>query len=82
GLSRHVWNATGYFEKSGFSVRGSVRHRSSFLAETKGFGGSLERRFAKGETVVDAQIGYDFQPGSALEGVSLLAQAYNLTNEP
>ena len=82
GLSRHVWNATGYFEKSGFSVRGSVRHRSSFLAETRGFGGSLERRFAKGETVVDAQIGYDFQPGSALEGVSLLAQAYNLTNEP
>ena len=32
--------------------------------------------------MVDAQIGYDFQPGSALEGVSLLAQAYNLTNEP
>lgn len=82
GLSKHVWNATAYFERSGFSVRGSVRHRSSFLAETKGFGGALERRYANGETMVDAQIGYEFQKGSALEGLSLLAQAYNLTNEP
>ena len=82
GLSKHVWNATGYFERSGFSVRGSVRHRSSFLAEVRGFGGGNQRRYAKGETIVDAQIGYEFQAGSALEGVSLLAQAYNLTNEP
>ena len=82
GLSKHVWNATGYFERSGFSVRGSVRHRSSFLAEVRGFGGGNQRRYAKGETIVDAQIGYEFPDGSALEGLSLLAQAYNLTNEP
>ncbi len=82
GLSRHVWNATAYFERSGFQVRGSVRHRSSFLADRRGFGGGLERRFANGETIVDAQIGYEFQEGTALEGVTLLAQAYNLTNEP
>ena len=47
-----------------------------------GFGGGNQRRYAKGETIVDAQIGYEFQEGSALEGLSLLAQAYNLTNEP
>lgn len=82
GLSKHVWQATGYFERSGFSIRGSVRHRSSFLAETRGFGGGLERRYANGETIVDAQIGYEFQEGSALQGLTLLAQAYNLTNEP
>jgi len=82
GLSKHVWSATGYFERSGFSVRGSVRHRSSFLAETRGFGGGLERRYANAETIVDAQIGYEFQEGSALKGLTLLAQAYNLTNEP
>jgi iron complex outermembrane recepter protein len=82
GLSKHVWNATGFFEQNGFSVRGSVRHRSSFLAETRGFGGGLERRFANGETIVDAQISYEFQEGSALQGLTLLAQAYNLTNEP
>jgi iron complex outermembrane receptor protein len=82
GLSSHVASGTAYFEKNGFSVRGSVRYRSSFLAETKGFGGSLERRFANAETIVDAQIGYEFQEGSPLHGVSLLVQAYNLTNEP
>ncbi|MGL6042295.1 MAG: TonB-dependent receptor domain-containing protein, partial [Sandaracinobacteroides sp.] len=82
GLSKHVWNATAYFEQSGFSVRGSLRHRSSFLAETRGFGGGLERRFANGETIVDAQISYEFQEGTALEGLTLLAQAYNVTNEP
>lgn len=82
GLSRHVWNLTAYFERNGFQLRGSARHRSSFLADRRGFGGGLERRFANGETIVDAQIGYEFQEGSALEGVTLLAQAYNLTNEP
>ena len=82
GLSKHVWNATGYFEKNGFSARGSVRYRSSFLAEIRGFGGGLTQRFANSEIVVDAQIGYEFQEGSALQGVSILAQGYNLTNEP
>lgn len=82
GLSKHVWNATAYFEKSGIQLRGSVRHRSSFLAEISAFGGGRERRMAQGETVVDAQIGYEFQRGSALEGLSILLQGYNLTNEP
>ena len=82
GLSKHVWNATAYFEKHGIQLRGSVRHRSSFLAEISAFGGGRERRMAQGETVVDAQIGYEFQPGSALEGLSILLQGYNLTNEP
>ena len=33
------------------------------------------------ENVVDAQIGYEFQDGP-LEGLSILAQANNLTDEP
>ncbi len=82
GLSKHVASGTAYFERNGFSLRGSVRYRSSFLAETKGFGGNLSKRFANAETIVDAQIGYEFQEGSALQGLSLVAQAYNLTNEP
>jgi iron complex outermembrane receptor protein len=36
---------------------------------------------AKAEMIVDAQIGYTFQ-GGPLEGVSVLATASNLTNEP
>ena len=40
------------------------------------------RRRAAPETIIDAQIGYDFQPGTALEGLSLYIQGQNLTNEP
>ena len=69
-------------EKYGFNLRGSVRHRTSFLGELTGFGGARQLRLAQGETIVDAQIGYDFQDGSALEGLSLYLQGQNLTDEP
>lgn len=36
---------------------------------------------ARGETVIDAQIGYTFEDG-ALEGLGFLLQGSNLTNEP
>lgn len=81
GLSKHVANGTVYFEKSGFSARASVRHRSKFLAEVVGFGVSRVNRTAKGETIIDAQIGYEFQDGP-LEGLGILLQGQNLTDEP
>lgn len=80
--SKWVANATLFFEKWGFNARGSLRYRSSFVGKFVGFGGELENRRALGETIVDAQIGYDFQRGSALEGLSLYLQGLNLTNEP
>ena len=80
--SKWVANGTVFFEKAGFNARGSVRYRSSFLGKFVGFGGELEDRRVLSETVVDAQIGYDFQPGSALEGLSLYVQGQNLTDEP
>jgi iron complex outermembrane receptor protein len=82
GYSRWVANGTAYFEQSGFSLRGSVRYRSTFLGDFSGFGANRVRRRALAETIIDAQIGYDFQQGSALEGLSLFAQGLNLTNEP
>lgn len=82
GYSKWVANGTAYFEKWGFNLRGSVRYRSSFVGELSGFGASRVRRRASGETIVDAQVGYDFQPGSALEGVSVFLQGQNLTDEP
>lgn len=82
GYSKWVWNATGFFEKWGFSARASVRYRSSFIGEVAGFGANRTQRRAKPETVVDAQIGYDFQPGSALSGLSIFLQGQNLTDEP
>ncbi|QZD94854.1 TonB-dependent receptor [Qipengyuania gelatinilytica] len=82
GYSKWVANGTLYYDLNGFSARGSVRYRSEFLADFTGFGGSPTRRLARDETIVDAQIGYEFQPGSALEGLSVYVQGQNLTNAP
>ncbi|WP_285021341.1 TonB-dependent receptor [Novosphingobium sp. fls2-241-R2A-195] len=82
GYSKWVANGTAYFEKWGFNARGSVRYRSTFLGEVSGFAANRVRRRAAAETIVDAQIGYDFQAGSALEGLSLYVQGQNLTNAP
>ncbi|HEX8225277.1 MAG TPA: TonB-dependent receptor [Allosphingosinicella sp.] len=81
GYSKWVANATAFFERAGFSARGSVRHRTSFLGELSGFGGNRTRRQALGETIVDAQIGYEFQEGSSLQGLSIYLQGQNLTDE-
>lgn len=81
GYSKWVANGTAYFEKWGFNARGSVRYRSTFIGELSGFGAARTRRRALGETIVDAQIGYDFQPGSTLEGLSVFVQGQNLTDE-
>jgi iron complex outermembrane receptor protein len=82
GYSKWVANGTAYFERWGFSARGSVRHRSSFVGELSGFGAVRTRRRALAETIIDAQIGYEFQPGSSLEGLSVFLQGQNLTDEP
>jgi iron complex outermembrane receptor protein len=82
GYSKWVANGTAYFEKAGFNARGSVRYRSTFIGEVSGFAANRVRRRAAAETIVDAQIGYDFQPGSALEGLSLYVQGQNLTDAP
>ena len=34
------------------------------------------------ETIVDAQVGYDFKDTSPLHGLSLFVQGQNLTDEP
>ncbi len=82
GYSKYVANATAFYENSGFSVRGSLRYRSKYLGDFQGFDGVQNRRTIKPETVIDAQIGYDFQNGSALQGMSLFLQGTNLTDEP
>jgi iron complex outermembrane recepter protein len=82
GYSKWVANGTLYFEKWGFNARGSVRYRSSFQGEVSGFAQNNVFRQAKPETIVDAQVGYEFQPGSLFNGLSIYLQALNLTNEP
>lgn len=81
GLSKTVANLTVYYEKNGFSFRISDRYRSKFLGEVTGFGNGRNYRMVKGESVVDSQIGYTFNDGP-MEGLSVLAQVNNLTDEP
>lgn len=79
GLSEDVYNLTLYYETERWSVRGSARHRSDFLGEVAGFGNGRDFRTVQEETVVDAQASYFF--GGNLEGLTLLVQGLNLTDE-
>jgi iron complex outermembrane recepter protein len=81
GLSETVMNGTLYYERYGFQGRVSARYRSDYLGEVAGFGNGRTLRSVAAETVVDAQVGYEFQSGP-LEGLSILAQVNNLTDEP
>ncbi len=81
GLSKWVYNATVYYEKSGFEARASYRHRSTYLAEFIGISAGRDFRQTYPESIIDAQIGYRFTSG-ALNGLNLTVQGLNLTNEP
>lgn len=81
GLSRSVLNGTLYYEKGGFQIRTSVRHRSTYVAESFAISLSRETRNALAETIVDAQLSYDLDD-HGLEGMTLYLQGSNLTNEP
>nr|WP_277998366.1 TonB-dependent receptor [Sphingomonas liriopis] len=81
GLSDWTGSGTIYFEKWGFQARANYRYRSSFLAEIAGLSANPEYRTSKAEGILDAQVGYEFQEGF-LQGLSILAQAKNLTDRP
>jgi phosphoribosylformimino-5-aminoimidazole carboxamide ribotide isomerase len=80
GLSKHVLNPTIFYEKAGFGARVSGRYRSSFVSPQIGVSELIIT--SAPETVVDAQISYEFPETSILKGLKLLAQANNLTDEP
>ncbi len=81
GYSEDVWSSDLYYENYGWRARISARHRSDFLSEIQEFDGSLNGQQALDETIVDAQIGYEWDAGT-LEGFSINFEAYNLTDEP
>ncbi|GLP95853.1 TonB-dependent receptor [Paraferrimonas sedimenticola] len=83
GLSEKTANATVYYENAGFQARVSARYRSDFLGEVSGVSLARDMRFVKGETLVDAQIGYDFSESGidALYGLTVYLQGTNLTNQ-
>ncbi len=81
GLSEDVWNATLYYEKYGFSARVATRYRSEYIGEVTNFANERGLRFVDSDMITDAQVGYLFGEGM-LEGLQLLFQVNNLTNEP
>lgn len=80
GLSEHVFNATVYYEKDGFSNRLGMRYRSEFVSPQIGIDAQLP--FTDNEFVLDYQASYSFHEDGPLGGVTLLFQANNLTDEP
>lgn len=80
GLSGISNSATLYYEKHGFSVRLSQRYRSPFTATTRDIFFRPTTRQQGKDKVVDFQMDYNFAEGSSLEGLTLLLQAYNVTN--
>jgi TonB-dependent receptor len=80
GLSKRVSNLTVYYEKNGFETRVSQRKRSDFIGEIGNFAADRSLRYVVGESVVDFQIGYNFNEGS-MKGLGLLLQVNNIGNE-
>jgi iron complex outermembrane receptor protein len=80
GLSGTVYNITGYFEKHGFQARASYRYRSAFKGEVTALFAARGVTEILAEHDVSAQLGYTFQPESALEGLGILFQVNNLTD--
>ena len=82
GLSKTTANLAVYYEKHGFQARVSARYRSAFLQDVINFNADIERRQAAAETIVDAQVGYEFPATSILRGLGVVLQASNLNSEP
>jgi iron complex outermembrane receptor protein len=84
GLSDHIQNVTVYYEKNGFQFRTSMRKRSNFKGDVYGLGFDTKQVDILGETIVDAQIGFDFGEAGYKDwdGLSIFLQGQNLTKEP
>jgi TonB-dependent receptor len=79
GLSKNVSNLTAYYEKDGFSARVSQRKRSDFVGEISNFAANRTLRYVVGESVVDLQLGYNFNEGR-YKGLGLVLQVNNLND--
>jgi iron complex outermembrane recepter protein len=82
GFSKFVYDATGYYEKNGFQVRASYRHRSAFKGEVVALFSNLGFTLIQPDAQLDAQIGYTFQPGSRFNGLGIVLQVSNVLNSP
>ena len=82
GFSKWVYDATGYYEKNGFQLRVSYRHRSAFKGEIVSLFSNLGFPVIGADNQMDAQIGYTFQKGSRLDGLGIVLQVSNVLDSP
>lgn len=84
GLSENIQSYTAFYEQNGFQARVSMRKRGDFRGDVYGIGFDTQQVDIMGETIVDAQIGFDFGDAGykSLEGLSVFLQGQNLTEEP
>ncbi|MEE2002091.1 TonB-dependent receptor [Alkalimonas sp. MEB108] len=84
GLSDKIQTFTFYYDKEGFSARVSMRKRSDFKGDIYNIGFETAQVDIDGETIWDAQIGYDFGAAgfTKLDGLSVFLQGQNLSNQP
>ncbi|MBU2277380.1 MAG: TonB-dependent receptor [Gammaproteobacteria bacterium] len=84
GLSKEIISATAFYDRNGFQARVSARKRGDFKGDVYGIGFDTQQVDINGETIVDAQIGFDFGDAGfkELEGLSIFLQGQNLTKEP
>jgi len=81
GLSKNVTTLRLYYERAGFQLAWAAHRRSDFIGQILDYRSDSQFTFIKGETIVGAQVGYEFQ-GGWLKGLSVLLQGHNLSNEP
>jgi len=81
GLSKTVWNATFYYENSGFAARIATNARSKYIGEITNFSNDRTFQYVKGNQITDFQTSYEWQEGR-MKGFMVLFQINNLTNEP
>ncbi|MEM6818616.1 MAG: TonB-dependent receptor [Pseudomonadota bacterium] len=80
GLSDNVFNATLFYERGGFETRVGYRYRDEFITRQRGIGVQLP--ISDAEQTIDFQASYRFEEGGRAEGIQLLFQVNNLTDEP
>ncbi len=79
GLSKNVYNLSGYYAKYGFEARVAYRYRSAFSTQT----GDADRILYNGaEGIVDYEMSYSWPETSRLKGLQVQFQANNLTDTP
>lgn len=84
GLSDTIQNATLYYENYGVQFRVSARKRDDFRGDVYGLGFNTDQVNIRGETIVDAQLGYSFSDfnNKYVQGLFIYLQGTNLTDEP